>query len=67
MDYKMEIIKEMFKRYSIDYDKECKVLNVNQPILAEDFIYLKRLIALTNLEIQDIRVFGGYNGKIRDY
>lgn len=67
MDYKMEIIKEMFKRYSIDYDKECKVLNVNQPILVEDFIYLKRLIALTNLEIQDIRVFGGYNGKIRDY
>lgn len=67
MDYKMEIIKEMFKRYSIDYDKECKVLNVNQPILVEDFIYLKRLIALTNLEIQDIRVFGGYNGKIRNY
>lgn len=67
MDYKLDIIKEMFKKYNLDYDNECKVLSVNQPILVEDFIYLKRLIALSNLNIQDIRVYGGCNGKIRYY
>ena len=52
----LELIKSLFKQYKIDYDKECKVLSVNQPILVEDFIYLKRLIRLSNIDIQDIRV-----------
>lgn len=52
----LELIKSIFNHYNIHYDKECKVLSVNQPILVEDFIYLKRLIMLSNIDIQDIRV-----------
>ena len=52
----LELIKSILNHYNIQYDKECKVLSVNQPILVEDFIYLKRLIMLSNIDIQDIRV-----------
>ena len=56
MDLELDLIKSLFPHYKISYDKECKVLSVNQPILVEDFIYLKRLLRLSNIDIQDIRI-----------
>ena len=55
-NFEMSIIKDIFKRYNIVYDKECKVVSVNQPINTLDFIYLKRMLEATALEIKDIRV-----------
>ena len=66
----IELIKNIFKHYSIDYDKDCKVLSVNQPIKVEDFIYLKRLVKLSTLDISNITVtsnLGGYYDKVRNY
>lgn len=55
-DFTMSIIKDILKKYNIVYDKECKVVYVNQPINVLDFIYLKRMLGITTLEIEDIRV-----------
>lgn len=57
-DFTMSIIRDILKRYNIIYDRECKVVYVNQPINVLDFVYLKRMLGVTALEIQDIRVGG---------
>ena len=56
--FEMSIISEIFKRYGVTYDRECKQVNVNQPICVEDFIYLKQVLGVSNLDIEDIRVGG---------
>jgi len=56
--YEMSIISDIFKRYDVRYDSECKQVNVNQPICVADFIYLKQVLGVSNIDIQDIRVGG---------
>lgn len=56
--FEMSIIKDIFKRYNIVYDRECKQISVNQPICVADFIYLKRVLGVSNMEIEDIIVGG---------
>lgn len=55
-NFEMSIIGDIFKENNIVYDRECKVVNVKKPISVENFIYLKQLLKVTNLEIEDIRV-----------
>lgn len=56
--FEMSIIKDIFKRYNIVYDRECKQISVKQPICVADFIYLKQVLGVSNMEIEDIIVGG---------
>lgn len=55
-NFEMSLIKDILNRYNIVYDKECKMVSVNHPISVADFIYLKQLLRVSTLEIEDIRV-----------
>lgn len=57
-NFEMSLISDIFKHYNVVYDRECKIVNVNQPISVADFIYLKQLLRVSTLEYDDIRVGG---------
>lgn len=57
-DLYMSIIKDILKEYNIVYDRYTGIINVNQPICVADFIYLKQVLGVSNLDIKDIRVGG---------
>ena len=57
-NFEMDLIHDIFKQYNIVYDREHKVISVNSPISVDNFIYLKRVLKMTSLDIHDI-VIGG--------
>ena len=57
-NFEMDLIHDIFKQYNIVYDRERKVISVNSPISVDNFIYLKRVLKMTSLDIHDI-VIGG--------
>lgn len=57
-NFEMDLIHDIFKQYNIVYDRERKVISVNTPISVDNFIYLKRVLKMTSLDIHDI-VIGG--------
>ena len=70
MDIQWELIKSIFNKYELELDIKSKIVFVKRPIPVENFIYLKRLIMLSSLDIQDIRVTSNkweeYYEKVRD-
>lgn len=54
--FEMSLIKDILNRYNIVYDRECKMVSVNHPINVADFIYLKQLLRVSTLDVEDIRV-----------
>lgn len=70
MDIQWELIKSIFSQYDLELDIKSKIVFVKRPISVENFIYLKRLIMLSSLDIQDIRVTSNkweeYYEKVRD-
>lgn len=70
MDIQWELIKSVFSQYELELDIKSKIVFVKRPISVENFIYLKRLIMLSSLDIQDIRVTSNkweeYYEKVRD-
>lgn len=57
-DIEMDLISDIFKHYNVEYDRECKVVNVKEPISVEDFIYLKQVLGVSTIDYKDIRVGG---------
>ncbi len=55
-NFEMSLIKDILNRYNIVYDRECKTVSVNHPISVADFIYLKQLLRVSTLDVEDIRV-----------
>ena len=70
MDIQWELIKSVFSQYDLELDIKSKIVFVKRPISVENFIYLKRLIMLSSLDVQDIRVTSNkweeYYEKVRD-
>lgn len=70
MEIQWELIKSIFNKYDLEFDKKSKIICVKRPISVENFIYLKRLIMLSSLDVQDIRVTSNkweeYYEKVRD-
>lgn len=56
-------IKEIFNKYYIEYDIPNKMLIVREPMLMDDFVYLKLLISQLKEKIE-IRVDGDRESKI---
>jgi hypothetical protein len=55
-NFEMSLISDIFKHYNVVYDRECKIVSVNHPISVADFIYLKQLLRVSTLDVEDIRV-----------
>lgn len=70
MDIQWELIKSIFNKYELELDIKSKIVFVKHPIPVENFIYLKRLIMLSSLDVRDIRVTSNkweeYYEKVRD-
>lgn len=56
-------IKEIFNKYYIEYDIPNKMLIVREPMLMDDFVYLKLLVSQLKEKIE-IRVDGDRESKI---
>lgn len=56
-------IKEIFNKYYIEYDIPSKLLIVREPMLMDDFVYLKLLVSQLKEKIE-IRVDGDRESKI---
>lgn len=57
MNNKLNIsdIKEIFKKYDIDYNIPHKILIIREPMYVEDFVYLRYLVSKVDKDIE-IRV-----------
>lgn len=50
------IVNDIFKKYNIVYNRESKVIKINKNIDVKDFVRLKEILTILNLEVSDIRV-----------
>jgi len=56
-------IKEIFSKYYIEYDIPSKMLIVREPMLMDDFVYLKLLVSQLKEKVE-IRVDGDRESRI---